>query len=49
MTAIVEADLERDDEGVGFALATLEAQDIAVMSLAEMPAIAERARLELRL
>ncbi len=49
LTAIVEDDLERDDEGVGFALATLKAQDIAVMSLAQMPAIAERARLELRL
>ena len=49
MTAIVEDDLDRDDEGIGFALATLKAQDIAVASLADMPRIAERARMELRL
>ena len=49
LTAIVEDDLERDDEGIGFALATLKEQEIAVATVAEMPAIAERARLELRL
>jgi hypothetical protein len=49
LTAIVEDDLDRDDEGIGFALATLKAQDIAVASLADMPRIAERARMELRL
>ena len=36
LTAIVEDDLDRDDEGIGFALATLKAQDIAVASLADM-------------
>jgi hypothetical protein len=49
LTAIVEDDLDRDDEGIGFALATLKAQDIEVASLADMPRIAERARVELRL
>ena len=49
LTAIVEDDLERDDEGIGFALATLAGQEIAVATVAEMPAIAERARLELKL
>jgi hypothetical protein len=49
LTAIVEDDLDRDDESIGFALTTLKAQDIAVASLADMPMIAERARMELRL
>ena len=49
LTAMVEDDLDRDDEAIGFALATLKAHAIAVASVAEMPAIAERARLELRL
>ena len=49
LTAIVEDDLDRDDESIGFALTTLKAQDITVASLADMPRIAERARMELRL
>jgi hypothetical protein len=49
LTAIVEDDLDRDDESIGFALATLKAQDIEVASLVDMPGIAERARVELRL
>ena len=49
LTAIVEDDLDRDDESIGFALTTLKAQEIAVASLADMPRIAEQARMELRL
>jgi hypothetical protein len=49
LTAVVEDELDRDDEGVAFALATLRGQEIAVAMLADMPRIAERARLELRL
>jgi hypothetical protein len=49
LTAVVEDDLDRHDEGIAFALDTLEAQEIAVASLARMPELAERARVELRL
>jgi hypothetical protein len=49
LTAVVEDDLDRRDDGIAFALATLEAQEIAVASVAQMSAIAERARIELHL
>jgi hypothetical protein len=49
LTAVVEDDLDRRDDAIAFALATLEAQEIAVASVAQMPALAERARVELRL
>ncbi len=49
LTAVVEDDLDRGDDGIAFALATLEEQEIMVASLAQMPALAERARIELHL
>ena len=49
LTAITEDGLDFDDEGVAFALATLQGSDIAVARVSEMPQIAERARVELRL
>ncbi len=49
MTAITEDGLDLDDEGVAFALATLQNSDIAGARVSEMPQIAEQARVELRL
>src|SRR5271157_4315299 len=49
LTAVVEDGLNRGDEGIGFALATLAASQINVAAVSEMPQIAERARVELRL
>src|SRR5271166_3687573 len=49
MTAITEDGLDLDDEGVAFALATLQTSEIAVARVSEMPQIAERARVELKL
>ena len=49
MTAVTEDGLDLADEGVAFALATLQGSDIAVARVSEMPQIAERARVELRL
>jgi hypothetical protein len=49
LTAITEDELDRNDEGVAFALATMQASDIAVAKISEMPAIARRARIELKL
>ena len=48
MTAITEDGLDLADEGVAFALATLQSKEIAVARVSEMPQIAERARVELR-
>ncbi len=48
MTAVVEDELDRSDEAVLFALATLQGVGIAVAAVGEMSAIAERARVELR-
>ena len=47
LTAIVEDDLERDNEAAGFALETLEQHRIAVAPLSQMPAIALAAAHEL--
>jgi len=49
LTAITEDGLDLNDEGVAFALATLQGSDIAVASVSDMPQIAERARGELKL
>jgi hypothetical protein len=49
LTVIAEDELDSHDEGVAFALATLQGSKIAVSRVADMPQIAERARLELKL
>jgi hypothetical protein len=49
LTAVVEDDLARDDEGVNFALETLEQQQITIAPLAQMAAIAATAAKELGL
>jgi Protein of unknown function (DUF3037) len=49
MTAVTEDGLDLADEAVAFALATLQGSDIAVARVGQMPQIAERARVELRL
>ena len=49
MTAITEDGLDLQDEGVAFALATLQNSEIAVARVSQMPQIAERARVELKL
>lgn len=49
LTAITEDGLDLHDEGVAFALATLQDGGIQVAPLERMPAIAERARAELKL
>ena len=48
LTAVVENDLDRSDEAILFALATLERSRIRVAAAGEMPMIAEVARRELR-
>src|SRR5579872_1624291 len=47
LTAIVEDELERGDEGIAFALAVLEESRIRVARTEELAGIAERARVEL--
>lgn len=49
LTAITEEELDPSDEGVAFALATLQGSAIAVAKMSAMPQIAERARVELKL
>lgn len=49
LTVIAEDDLDSHDEAVAFALGTLQENHIAVAAVAQMPQIAERARLELKL
>jgi hypothetical protein len=49
LTAITEDELDLQDEGVAFALATLQANDITIAKVSDMPAIAERARIDLKL
>jgi hypothetical protein len=41
LTAVVESELDRDDDGVMFALATLKSSEIVVATLDEVPRIAE--------
>jgi len=47
LTAIVDDDLDRKRQEVGFALSMMQENQIQVHPVTEMPAIAERARLEL--
>ncbi len=47
LTAVVEDGLNRGDESIGFALATLAASEIRVAVVSEMAGIAERARVEM--
>jgi hypothetical protein len=47
LTAVMEDGLNRDDEAIGFALATLAAGGIRVAAVSEMPAYAESARVEM--
>ena len=49
MTAITEDGLDLHDEGIAFALATLQDSDITVARVSQLPQLAERARLELKL
>jgi hypothetical protein len=49
LTAVVEDGLDMNDSSVGFALGTLAASEIQVARVAEMPAIAERVRVEMKL
>ncbi len=49
LTAITEDELDPHDEAVAFALATLHNSNIAIAKVSDMPQIAERARLELKL
>ena len=48
LTAVVEDGLDRSEEAIAFALAILQRNEIAVAATAELPQIAERARVELR-
>ncbi len=48
LTAIVEDKLDRQDEAIAFALATLERSRIVVAPQAELPRLAEAARRELK-
>jgi hypothetical protein len=47
LTAVVEDGLRREDDAIGFALATLAASEIRVAAVSEMAGIAEQARVEL--
>jgi hypothetical protein len=47
LTAIIEPDLDHNDEAILFALATLERSAIAVATTSELPRLAETARVEL--
>jgi len=49
LTAVVEDGLDQNDEAIQFALATLRRSSINVAEVSELPGLAERARLELRL
>jgi hypothetical protein len=49
LTAIVEDDLDRHEASTQFALDTLERSSIQFAAVSQMPQIAERARLELKL
>jgi Protein of unknown function (DUF3037) len=48
LTAVVESDLDRTRSEIGFALEMMEEGKIGIVRAAEMPMIAERARVELR-
>ena len=48
LTAITEDELDLQDEGIGFALATLQDNQITHARVGDLPKIAARARLDLR-
>lgn len=48
LTAIIEDDLDRDDEQVAFALAMIAESNIGVAATGELGQLAERARVEMR-
>jgi len=48
LTVIVEPSLDQSDESVAFAFTVMQRSEIAVVTAAELPMIAERARRELR-
>jgi len=48
LTAVVEDELERNDESIAFAWDTLERSDIKVLPAAELATVAERAKQDLR-
>ena len=49
LTSVVEDGLDMNDPSIGFALETLANSDIQVAKVAEMPEIAERVRVEMKL
>lgn len=49
LTAIVEDELDREDQSIQFAVETLERNSIRVAGISQLPALAERARVELRM
>jgi hypothetical protein len=49
LTAVVEPDLNEEDEKIAFALYTMRQRDIHIATIADMPRIAETARLELKI
>ncbi len=49
LTAIVEPELNEQDEKIAFALHAMRAQEINVRTIADLPRIAEDARIELKL
>lgn len=49
LTAIVDDDLDREQPGIDFALDTLRQSSINIASIKQLPELAERARIELRL
>jgi hypothetical protein len=49
LTAVTEDQLDTSDEAVAFALATLQESEISIARVAELPQIAERAHMELKL
>jgi methionine aminopeptidase len=48
-TAVVENEIDRQNKAVQFAIETLERTSIHVSPVSELPALAERARVELRM
>lgn len=48
LTAVIEDDIDRQQDGVRFALSAMEEEKIRVAAISEMPLLAERARLDLR-
>jgi Protein of unknown function (DUF3037) len=49
LTAIVENEIDRDDGSLQFAAETLESSGIRIVAVRDMPAVAERVRIDLRM